>query len=608
MRAKKQPRLVVITLAMALLLTACSPPAGPIQEEKVIITVLADISAKDMDLYWAKLAAKFPEVKLDVTVQTTLAPADEIARRVAHGDVADLVFSQSLNAELSGLSECFLDLSGKSYTSRYQTSYLNALDVDGRIYCLPAGLTAQGLVYNQTFFDENGLEVPTNYEEFAALCGQIQALGTRPGMLLSGNRAPAELFARCYSLDKPHSLAAWKWAGEFNTGTATAQEGDLDSVFDMLDSFSALGLTDPGDYSFNRWGHLRKLATREVTMILGDASVPIEMANQSSTDTFRLMPLFSPTDGKGYFFTVPLSSLAVSKQVAEDPAKAEAMDRILEYITSEEGQRELMDLDKALISPVTGMREIGDEAFYRTAKDLLNDERLLNIVEFPGFAYTLNMELGRYLHGETSQAQLTQAMDDAAHGRAGTQQQAIATAERSFTLAETNALALDAMCEALDADVALLRQSSSRHSMYQYCLNGAIYEGPVTETDLLCIQPAVENSRTDYPLARLEMTGAQLLELLSYEGAYYYHGVTVLYRWDGARGGYAAEALLDGAGNKLDPETHFTVAFLSQSPLGEQNYLSRELSGATLWTALEEYMKARGTLTPSDPNPAVYEK
>ena len=166
MRAKKQPRLVVITLAMALLLTACSPPAGPIQEEKVIITVLADISAKDMDLYWAKLAAKFPEVKLDVTVQ---------------------------NAELSGLSECFLDLLGKSYTSRYQTSYLNALDVDGRIYCLPAGLTAQGLVYNQTFFDENGLEVPTNYEEFAALCGQIQALGTRPGMLLSGTLRPVLL-------------------------------------------------------------------------------------------------------------------------------------------------------------------------------------------------------------------------------------------------------------------------------------------------------------------------------------------------------------------------------------------------------------------------------
>lgn len=607
MGMKKHTRLAAV-LALTLSLAACGLPAEPVREEKTVISILADDSVKDMDLYWAKLAARFPDIKLEITLQTTLAPKEEIARRVAHGDVADLVFSRHLDAGVPGLAKCFLDLSGKHYVSRYQTSYLNALDVDGHIYCLPVDLTAQGIVYNQTFFDENALEAPGNYEEFAALCGQIQALGVRPGMLRSGNRAPAELFVRCYALDKPHSLTAWKWAEEFNAGKTTAWEGGLESVLDMLDTFSALGLTAPGDYAFNRWGHLRKLANREVAMILGDASVPIEMLNQSCSDIFRLMPIFSPTDEKGYFFIVPLSSLAVGRQVAENPAKEEAVDRILEYMTSEEGQQELMGLDKSLVSPVTGMREIEGEDFYQTAKGLLTNETMLDIAHFSSFADALNHEMGRYLRGETDQARFIQALDDAAHGRAVAEQRVLTTAERDFTLAETNALALEAMTEALNADVALLRQPSQRHSMHQYCINATLYEGPVTETDLMCIHPMLENPRTSYPLALLEMTGVQLLGLLSYEGAYYYSGVTVLYQWDEDRGGYAAQALLDKDGDEQDADKHFTVAFLSQSPLGEHNYISRQESNTPLWAALENYMKARKTLTPVAPNSAVYEK
>ena len=68
-----------------------------------------------------------------------------------------------------------------------------------------------------------------------------------------------------------------------------------------------------------------------------------------------------------------------------------------------------------------------------------------------------------------------------------------------------------------------------------------------------------------------------------------------------------ALALLDGGGREIGPEERLTVAVLPQSPLREDQYLSRENSGVTLWTALTEYMRERQVLTPVSPNPAVYE-
>ena len=97
-------RIWAVALSLALVLTGCRAPARQQPEEKVAITVWVDTPINGMDLYWSKLAAKFPDIKLDVTYQENMVPEAEIARRVAHGDVADLVFSQYLPARGSGSS------------------------------------------------------------------------------------------------------------------------------------------------------------------------------------------------------------------------------------------------------------------------------------------------------------------------------------------------------------------------------------------------------------------------------------------------------------------------------------------------------------------------
>lgn len=601
---KRYRRLGAALLCCALALSGCGAPASTPQEEKVVLTVLVDTTLNNIGLYWAKLAAQFPDIKLDITTQATLAPEEEIARRVAHGDVADLVFSVNLTAGLPGMSECFLDLSGKPYINRYQTSYLNSLDVDGRLYCLPANLAVQGIVYNKTLFDELDLTFPRNYGEFETVCGRLRAAGYRPGVLAVGDQGPAKLFARCYAAASPHSLEAWKWAREFNAGEAPVQASDLAPALNLLEAYEGLGFLIPEDLTTNRWKFRHMLADRAAPMVLGEAST---LWRYSSTDTFRLMPFFNPADGEGYFFLYPLISLAVGKQVAEDPRKEAAVDRVLDYITSEEGQQDLMKLDKGIFSPILGMQEIGELDFYQDVKGRLTDETLLTVTEFPQCVDALYDGLMDCLWGGRGREALAEAMEAASQGARGKSRETLATAEQDFTLSETNALALDAMREALGTQIAIIRQRSKTANPDNFFLCGTLYAGPVTETDLMCIHPLVEDPQTSYPMIRVEMTGAQLLELLSYEGAYYYSGVTVRYRRDEALGLQRADALLDADGRELGAEERLTVAMLRQSRLREDQYISLEESGVPLWTALADYMRARGTLTPFAPNPAVYE-
>ena len=51
-----------------------------------------------------------------------------------------------------------------------------AFDEAGTMYTLPMSKSTEALYYNKTFFDQNGLKVPTTWEEMAAVCEQIKKI------------------------------------------------------------------------------------------------------------------------------------------------------------------------------------------------------------------------------------------------------------------------------------------------------------------------------------------------------------------------------------------------------------------------------------------------
>ena len=51
-----------------------------------------------------------------------------------------------------------------------------AFDEAGTMYTLPMSKSTEALYYNKTFFEKNGLKVPTTWEEMAQVCEQIKAI------------------------------------------------------------------------------------------------------------------------------------------------------------------------------------------------------------------------------------------------------------------------------------------------------------------------------------------------------------------------------------------------------------------------------------------------
>lgn len=590
-------------------LSSCGRSDGD-PTDKPVITIMAEEETTSMELYWTCLASRFPDVKFEVTIQKTLLPEETLQRRVEHGDVTDLTFSRYLSTDLPGLTESFMDLSGKPYISLYQTSYLNELDVGGSVYYLPADLIIGGILYNKTLFEEKNWEVPHSYTEFTELCAACEKAGIQPVYLSCSRQSQADTFLKCYAVEKGHSLKSENWLKQFNAGQASAEDGELREVFSLMDQYAADGAVSAEDVGLTMRDKQYRMAGRGAAMIGGDASLITAILNASSTDEFRLMPFFSAEDGKGYFFVYPRLNLAVGKHVGEDPEKEQIIDEILRYITSEEGQRDLMRYDKGVISPITGIPNQIEDSFYENlSSDSLAEENLLKLPSFDHCTNALDDMIGSYLQGEAGRDEVIEAIDQKnSAGKDDDSEPILARAERDFTVEETNALVLDAMRQAVGADAALLMKRTPRHAMDFQCLNGVFYEGDVTLTDLYCVHPYANDIEQSVPLDRVTLTGRQLLELLPYRASYYYTGFTVQYRWDRERDSYIPVDLLDQDGAQLSLDSEYTVAILENSALRDDVYISRVGSSISLIEAMQGYVKSLGTLPPVSVSPAVYQK
>ena len=77
---------------------------------------------------------------------------------------------------------------------------------DGLMYTMPFSKSTEVLYYNKTFFEANGLEVPTTWDEMEALCAQIKAL--QPNSTPLGYDSEANWFiTMCEQYGSPYTSA-----------------------------------------------------------------------------------------------------------------------------------------------------------------------------------------------------------------------------------------------------------------------------------------------------------------------------------------------------------------------------------------------------------------
>lgn len=261
---------------------------------KIPITVLVKY-AFGINNFEKIVEEKFPNIDIiQVGNYTSSMGVEEYSARLEHDDLTDIVMTWPMDVGESYLEDRLLDLSGMSFSSNYNTSMLNSISKDGKLYYLPGPSQIRGIVYNKTLFKEKGWNIPGNYDEFIKLCQNIEKSGIRSLQL---GLADSEVLDTAFvgynyasSYSKPYDV---QWLQNYNQGKGKFENHFSESLDTFQDMIHA-GVFKETDLSVNYSDREGMLFNRECAMV--EDSVLLARRGESyngTKDEFALMPFFN---------------------------------------------------------------------------------------------------------------------------------------------------------------------------------------------------------------------------------------------------------------------------------------------------------------------------
>lgn len=180
---KKLLKLLAATMAVSSLV-ACSSNTGDTTEEVVNIEFF-EYKQEAIDVF-EQLAEQFmaDHPNINVTVSSPPESGTVIKTRVSAGDIPDII-AVGADQTYKDLAEAgvYVDLSDDAALDLVHPAYLQTIkDVSGldEIYGIPYVANANAIIYNKTMFEENGVAIPTTWDELIAAAETFKAAGITP--------------------------------------------------------------------------------------------------------------------------------------------------------------------------------------------------------------------------------------------------------------------------------------------------------------------------------------------------------------------------------------------------------------------------------------------
>lgn len=351
----KRAAAMALGAVLAAGLTACGGEvkAGPETErdEPLVIRMYGTLDESYIPFLNA-LAERFPEANLKYEFQWDIPGVTEMERRILNGDGPDLAV---VNGEaLSSLTEreLLLDLTGTELSTRYHVSAMTALNDQGRVLALPLPNDLRCLMCNLKILRENGIEQPPRtIPELIEICQTLTERGQ--GALMVDDQLYQMVLSTSY-LCKPEG---YDWLTAYNDGRA-AMAGtpaeDAWRTFERLAGVSGCSVEDAGNMPAGRTSLMMEgeYAFRVVTL-----SNLKFMREQGVGEEVVALPLLGETEEDQWVFYAGQQNMRyfVASGALAEPENAEKKAlvlRMLDWISTEEGQQILANCGSAAISYV----------------------------------------------------------------------------------------------------------------------------------------------------------------------------------------------------------------------------------------------------------------
>lgn len=425
------------------------------------------------------------ECNLDIISYNGMNRTGYTWQQMKAGDIPDIfICGQNLDPELA--SERLLDLSSYNFTGEFSTSIMDKQSKNGGIYLLPVDYCIYGIYYNKTLMEENGWEVPTNFNELKTLCEKIKEAGYIPGMI--GTNLLGNTFSICFNLAKTDWLSTpkgQKWEQDFLVGKASAKD-QWDGTMDLVQDYIDIGMftADPEDRE-NYEMIDDYLGGRKAVFF--SCAQPARSTKLCNGDELGLMPYISRDGSKNVYMYSTSSYIGLNKSLGEkgNEKKLEEALKFMELLYSKKGQDILIGKDDPAHMTIRNVKLSEDSILYDAQKAMWEGRAFpMTYVGWDHILAEIGLKFKEWIRPDMdgSRETIMEKMDELIQKSLSEDNELIlAQAEKDFTLKETAELIGKAYGSNTDADAVMLAYSTQVADEYDFQggISGKLYKGPI---------------------------------------------------------------------------------------------------------------------------------
>ena len=309
---KKAISVLLILTVLCGLLAGCAGTSSQ-KDERPVVVVQALSTCEDM-------LKAIEEQCPDIHIKWVLSSQVHENAYIGMDDVPDILIRQAYYIDESTNAGTYLkDVSEFEVIGNYSKTLIDSFkDENGALYWLPIQGTGMVFVANNRLFEENGIELPHDYESLAACDQAFKALGIDGvSWPMSDNYAYSAMqLTMAIAADLLNSVDGVKWKNTY-AANETGSDYTLDEIvwpeiFSRFDRAFTEGLVDETDMETSAVDAVNRMVDGESAISL------INTVNLTVLDTdYTVLPMFDST-GNSWLPLYMNLRVGISSNVSDD--------------------------------------------------------------------------------------------------------------------------------------------------------------------------------------------------------------------------------------------------------------------------------------------------
>ena len=263
-----------------------------------------------------------------------------------HGELPDIMTVRRFSGtDAQDLQPYLMDFASYDVVSKYYSYAVEYYkDTDGEIQWLPICAIPQTIIANKTLFDQYGIKVPENYEEYVQVCQQFYDKGIKPySMDLAEDWSNQEII-QAAAIGEFTSLDGIEWRNEAETSAGEIKFDDVlwKRIFSETSQFLKDSHFSEEDINVNSNTGTQMFVEGKSAMFHGQPTDMQKLQDQMDAELIRI-PYFSQTSDSSFVYMFPSLNIAFNKELEKNQEKLDTALDVLDCMNSEQGQKLIAD-------------------------------------------------------------------------------------------------------------------------------------------------------------------------------------------------------------------------------------------------------------------------